>query len=153
MRHIELKKDPPLFRAYIPGMRVKPTVRQTQRSKYVNKEAIAYNKNQHELAQELTKASYLWMDIVKSLYKEKIKFPIEGPMIISYTAAYTGKHLRDDNNVRKAVEDALVKAGVISDDDCVILPGADRTRTRIGAKENYLVVELRRDVGKKGDLL
>ena len=105
--------------------------------------AIAYRQNQRDLAEIFGS----W-GLILGMKPHKMTFPIPVPCIISYTVGYKNRRWRDDDNVRKALTDALKKGGIITEDNANVVPGADRTRTRLGAGRDYLVLELREDMGR-----
>ena len=116
-----------LYRAVIEGFTVIPYVRMTQRSKWT-KPAKRYLDNQASLAWHL---SQKWHG------KEAIDYPIE----ISYAVHFPTRHSRDNDNVLKAINDALQYAGIVINDKWI--QGTGKTRIYFDGKAR-LIVELRR---------
>ena len=116
-----------LFRATIEGMTIIPYVRMTQRSKW-SKPARRYLNSQEQLAWQLKKH---WTG------KDGIDYPVE----ISYAAHFPTKHHRDNDNVLKALQDALQYAGIVINDKWI--QGTGKTRIYYDGKAR-LVIELRR---------
>ena len=119
-----------LIRMHIPGFKVIPKPGFSRRSE----ETEAYHKQQWELANQFATEAVI----------QKTKCPLVG-VAISFVATYTDRRVRDWSNVCKAIEDALVKSGIVDDDHVKIIVGADRCRVRLGSKSPGLVVELRED--------
>ena len=74
--------------------------------------------------------------------RDGVEFPM--PQAVSLFIAYdlVGRPHLDRANIEKAVEDALVKAGVISDDSIRYVPDA-MVSIFAGSDEHVLTVELR----------
>jgi len=110
-----------LFRCTVPGYQLIPAVRTTRRAKHVNDRAIAYGKQQVELAN---------LFIIEAL-SQKVECPISVPVAVDIVVHYTDGIKRDGDNIYKSVTDALVKSGVLKDDNVALVPkGAFRVRLR-----------------------
>ena len=116
-----------LYRAVIEGFIVIPYFRMTQRSKWT-KPAKRYLDNQALLAWHLSQKWY---------GKEAIDYPVE----ISYAVHFPTRHSRDNDNVLKAIQDALQYAGIVINDKWI--QGTGKTRIHFDGKAR-LIVELRR---------
>jgi Holliday junction resolvase RusA-like endonuclease len=96
------------------------------------KKTESYHKQQNELAE-----MYQMTAIV-----EKVQVPLTD-ITISFVANYADRRQRDWDNIAKAIQDALIKAGIVEDDNATIIKGADRCRVRLGSKNPGHWVELR----------
>lgn len=114
-----------LYEATVEDFTVIPYVRMTRKGKWKNKRAQRYLETQSALAWEF-KA------------QNKRKEPIDEPCVLSYTVHLPHKRRVDDDNIRKALQDALQYAGVI-ENDCLI-KGTDKTRTWQDGKNRIVVV-------------
>jgi Holliday junction resolvase RusA-like endonuclease len=135
-----------LFRAVVEGFTVIPAARTRRGSQ--TEAAVAYRQNQKDLVD-----LYITWALIQNATERKLgqimtTFPLPGPLVYSHTVGYANDKWRDDDNVRKALTDALKKASIIKEDNAHVIVGADRTRTRLGAGRNYFVLELREDMGK-----
>ena len=110
-----------MFECKIENFKLIPYVRMTRRGKFVKKRALQYIQNQEELA---------WL--IKIHGRGAIKnFPVvlEGIVVL--------KNLRvnaDLDNYLKAVQDALVKAGILPD-DCLKYIGKVEFAVKQGKKD------------------
>ena len=116
-----------LYRAVIEGFTVIPYFRMTQRSKW-SKPARRYLDNQETLA---------WFFKKNWHGTDPIDYPIE----ISYAVHFPTKHSRDNDNVLKAIQDALQYAGIVKNDKWI--QGTGKTRIYFDGKAR-LIIELRR---------
>jgi len=117
---------------------VVPYTMQTQRSKHGNPRAKRYNDQQVEMQDELMK----W-----ALLQKDVKYPISSPVTIDFIAYYKTRHKRDMTNVRKAVEDALVGAGIIEDDNANIVVGSNMNRVFLGMAHDVVYVHVNNYAG------
>lgn len=102
-----------LFSALIEDIVVIPYVRMTRKSTWTPR-AQRYLKSQQDLA-----------TMFKQHYKKKE--PISEPCILSYSVHLPHKRRVDDDNIRKALQDALQYAGIVEDDRWI--KGSDKART------------------------
>lgn len=112
-----------LYQASVEGIMVIPYVRMTRQSKW-NKQAKRYLDTQQALAWEF-----------KKVYHNKE--PIDEPCIMSYSVHLPHRRRVDDDNIRKALQDALQYAGVIKND--YLIKGTDKTRTWQDGKSRVVV--------------
>jgi Holliday junction resolvase RusA-like endonuclease len=127
-----------LFRADF-HFKVKPTVRVTRGSLHANPQARKYGENKKELIEVLQLAAISY----RQHSKQDIEFPIENPVSISFAVSYSDKIRRDIDNIVKALLDALVGAGVLADDNCLIVRELRRCVVRPGEKEDKLVIDIK----------
>jgi len=126
-----------VFRAYLNGYKVIPCVRMTRRGKHATQRARDYNKQQAEMADQFTAVAL----------EHKVECPVKGQVSIDIVAGYEDRRKRDGTNIVKAVEDALVFAGVLKDDSVSYVPQG-QWHVKLGRKQAYLIVQLRRVVIK-----
>lgn len=69
--------------------------------------------------------------------------PIPGPLSLSFVYRTRSNRRFDRTNIEKAVEDALVKARVIEDDNVKVLPDSHQIIVRGGQVGYWLGLELR----------
>jgi hypothetical protein len=119
---------PVILRLGFIGVEIIPKPGFSRRSKSTD----AYHKQQEEMAE-----MYQMIALV-----DKVPVPLEN-ITISFVANYSDRRHRDWDNVAKAIQDALKKAGIIEDDHAGIIAGADRCRVRLGSKNPGHWVELR----------
>ena len=97
-----------------------------------------YLENQHHLALAMM-ADLQW-------YKKENKdtvYPLNTSHSIAIVYHMKGYKKIDRTNLEKAIEDALVKSGVIEDDSVKYLPDSDKVIIRQGAHDYWLAVELK----------
>lgn len=115
-----------LFEAFLDDFRIVPYVRQTKRGKYVKERAKKYNQNQIDLA---------WLLKVNGRGKVD-KFPVI--LKIRGSIADGRQMAADWDNISKAIQDAMVKARILPDDNLRYVSGAD-VRLENKAKNEYYV--------------
>lgn len=102
----------PCFTLALRGFKVVPYVRMTQRSKFVDKRAIAYRKNQEDLGMYLKAYGRGSLDT----------FPVKYFLRMTLTSP---RHLAaDHDNYVKAVLDACTKAHLFKDDNLRYISGS-----------------------------
>ena len=121
-----------LYRAYLTGTSVTPYTRMTRRGKHIDERAKKYNAQQQMLAE--------WFSAIA--LKDKVQCPLPERVKFEAVVAYTDRRKRDWSNVAKALEDALVKSGVVVDDSASHMPEGWCV-VKLGKKEPYTIVQLR----------
>lgn len=114
-----------LFSCTINNFQVTPYVRMTQKGKFVKPRAQAYLGNQDALAWEFRRA-HRQVD------------PINGELELSFTVHLPHERLVDADNILKALQDALQKSGVITN-DCQI-KGYGKSRLYQDGQARVIVV-------------
>ena len=128
------------FQVYLKDLRItpKPARLTRQHPKAQSKQAQKYLENQERLRDEF------WLAKLQIQEKGKHHFPLEGPLSLRLDYLLKGKPRIDRSNIEKAVEDALVKAGVIVDDCIRHVPDAhvsiwsDQDRYRLYVQLKYI---------------
>jgi len=121
-----------VFEAHITDFKIVPYVRQTKRGKYVKERAKKYNQNQIDLA---------WLLKVNGRGKVD-KFPVI--LKIRGSVADGRQMAADWDNISKAVQDAMVKAKILPNDNLKYVSGADVRLENKGKIEYYVALVVMR---------
>ena len=117
-------KDKIVFQIVLNNFQIIPYTRMTGRGKF-SPRARRYLENQEALAWEFRK---VWKD------KPSIAYPV----ILSWSVHLPHRRRVDADNVGKAIQDALEKAGVIENDRWI--RGTDRTRLWQDGQKRVIVI-------------
>jgi len=111
------------YQAYLKDIKIspKPSRLSRQHPKAQSPRSRTYLENQELLRDEF------WLAKLQAQQKGKHHFPLTGPHSLRIDYLLKGKPRIDRTNIEKAVEDALVKAGVIEDDCIKYIPDAHVT--------------------------
>ncbi len=102
-----------------------------------SKQAIRYLNNQELWIR------YIQNDMLHKRQEMFQEFPLPPPLSLGFVYHMLHNRRIDRTNIEKAIEDALVKAGVIEDDNVHVVPDSHRIVTRQGAKDYWLMIELK----------
>lgn len=128
-----------IFSLEMDGVAVVPAVRMTRGELYGKRTSSAKRKR---IDSYLACKEELKLRFQLEARKRKLDTPLNHPVSLSLEAHYTDKRTRDLKNIVATVEDALVAAGILTDDSVKYLPAYGGMVAKLGQEKHYLRVEL-----------